>query len=313
MKNLDKLKDIKGFNHWTIIEYINKGWSEDIKFYVVDENNNKYILRFSNIDLYKRKKLEYENLKELANFNLNMSTPMDFGICNNGTMVYMLLKWIEGEDAIEHLPTLSKIKQYNLGVEAGKKLRTIHSISPKSTVELWEDRFKIKIENGIGAYRECGISIDYDKDIINAIRENEIYLKDRPTTFQHGDYHLGNMIITTDKKLGIIDFNRSSFGDPWEEYDRFIFSWDNSIDFANGQIHGYFDNKVPDEFFRLMCLYNARNSLASIPWSVAFGQDELNVALGNIKKTYDSYNGYKTHIPNWYVAPEITPGTVPNV
>lgn len=313
MGTLDILKDIKGFNEWTTIEHINKGWSEDIKFFVVDINGNKYILRLSNINLYDRKKLEYENLKELAGFSLNMSIPVDFGICNNGTMVYMLLKWIDGEDAIENIPSLPKIEQYNLGIEAGKMLKTIHSIKPKSTVELWEDRFKRKIENGIGAYRECGISIDYEKDIINAIRENEIYLRDRPSTLQHGDYHLGNMIITPDNNLGIIDFNRCSFGDPWEEYDRFIFSWDNSIDFANGQIHGYFHNNVPDEFFRLMCLYNARNSLASIPWSIPFGERELSVALSNIEKSYDSYNGYKTHIPNWYVEANITLGTVPSV
>ena len=112
------------------------------------------------------------------------------------------------------------------------------------------------------------------------------------------------MIITSDNKLGIIDFNRCSFGDPWEEYDRFIFSWDNSIDFANGQIHGYFNNMVPDEFFRLMCFYNAINSLVSITWAIQFGETEIKVSLSNIEKYYKAYNSYKNHIPDWYEEPK---------
>ena len=130
-----------------------------------------------------------------------------------------------------------------------------------------------------------------------------MYLKDREVCFQHGDFHLGNMVIDKDNNLGIIDFNRCSFGDPWEEYDRYTFTWDNSIDFANGQIHGYFNNNVPDEFFRLICLYNARNSLASIPWALKFGEAELRVALKNIEKNYKVYNGYKDYIPAWYKEP----------
>lgn len=82
--------------------------------------------------------------------------------------------------------------------------------------------------------------------------------------------------------------------------DRFVFTWSISQEFANGQLHGYFDNNVPDEFFRLMALYSARNLIASIPWSLQFGEKELKVAFENIEKVSNSYNGYKNYIPNWY-------------
>ena len=304
MCNIDMLKDINRFSEWKTIERINKGWSEDIKFYLEDIHGNKYILRISNIYLYEKRKSEYEYLKELSRFGLNMSIPVEFGLCNNENNVYMLLEWIEGKDAIEILPRLSKQEQYELGIEAGKILKQIHSIKPNLPQELWEDKFKKKINSGIIAYQKSDYPIPYDKDIINYIKQNEIYLKGRENTFQHGDYHLGNMIITSDNKLGIIDFNRCSFGDPWEEYDRFIFSWDNSIDFANGQIHGYFNNMVPDEFFRLMCFYNAINSLVSITWAIQFGETEIKVSLSNIEKYYKVYNSYNNHIPDWYEEPK---------
>lgn len=67
--------------------------------------------------------------------------------------------------------------------------------------------------------------------------------------------------------------------EPWEEYDRYIFTWRVSIPFAIGYIHGYFDNNVPDEFFRLMSLYNAANIIASIPWAIPFGEVDINNML----------------------------------
>lgn len=300
MNEFNILKDIDGYKNWKVIEPIYKGWSEDKKFFIEDNNGFKFILRLSDINLYERKKIEYENLIDLSKLEINMSIPVKFGTCNNGKNVYSLLTWIDGEDAIDILPTLPRSKQYELGVEAGKILQKIHTIKPKDNNESWESIYLRKIEKGINLYKECGYRIENEEMVINFIREHKKYLKDRPTTFQHGDYHIGNMIITPDKKLGIIDFNRSSYGDPWEEYDRFVFTWGDSKDFANGQIHGYFNNEVPEDFFKLMSLYNARNCIASIPWSIPFGEKDLKVALENNNKINDSYNGFKNYIPNWY-------------
>ena len=59
---------------------------------------------------------------------INMSLPIDFGTCNNEKNVYMLLTWVEGKDLEEILPTLTENEQYQLGREAGKILKKIHSI-----------------------------------------------------------------------------------------------------------------------------------------------------------------------------------------
>lgn len=52
------------------------------------------------------------------------------------------------------------------------------------------------------------------------MESNRYLLEGRPQTFQHGDYHVGNMIITKSRELGIIDLNRFDYGDPWEEFNR---------------------------------------------------------------------------------------------
>ena len=46
----------------------------------------------------------------------------------------------------------------------------------------------------------------------------------------------------------MIDFDRFDFGDPWEEFNRIVWSAQVSTPFASGMIDGYFDNEVPDYF-----------------------------------------------------------------
>ena len=78
----------------------------------------------------------------------------------------------------------------------------------------------MKIKN----YNDCGIKLEGDDQIIAYIEANRHLLKGRPQCFQHGDYHVGNMIISPDGELSIIDFNRNDYGDPWEEFNRIVWS-----------------------------------------------------------------------------------------
>lgn len=70
----------------------------------------------------------------------------------------------------------------------------------------------------IKKYGECPIKYENGQAFIDYINENRHLLKDRPQVYQHGDYHIGNMMIDRNGKLHIIDFNRNDYGDPWEEF-----------------------------------------------------------------------------------------------
>lgn len=297
---LDQLREIRQFSTWNSIELIYKGWSNDRKYHITDTNGRQFLLRISDIDAYARKKLEFEHMKLISRLGIRMSIPIQFGKFAGGAKVYSLLSWVAGEDAEVVLPQLSKGRQYELGLKAGCILQKMHSVAAPIDQPSWEAVYKCKIAKLIERYQNCSISVPDEQSILQFIENNQSDLDSRPSTFQHGDYHVGNLVITTDDDIGVLDFNRCSFGDPWEEYDRFIFTWRVSIPFAVGQLHGYFDNDVPDQFFRLMALYNAVNIIASIPWAINFGESELNTMRANTVKIVQSYNKFETYIPSWY-------------
>jgi Predicted aminoglycoside phosphotransferase len=300
MCEYQEFQDIYEYPTWDVIRKVDKGWSEDKKYYIKDSSGNEFLLRISDISNLESKKKEYENLCKIYKTGINMSAPISFGVCSNKKYVYSLLTWINGNDAETVLPNLSTGEQYELGVESGEILMSIHTIQAPLDQQKWSDRYNSKIDRKIKSYNDCGITIPHADKIIKYINDNRYLLEDREQTIEHGDYHAGNLIITEDNKVGVIDFNRYGFGDPWEEFNRIGFSLNASIPFTIGQINGYFNNNVPDKFFKLMALYMATNSLSSVPWAIPFGQTQVNVMLRNIDKMLDFYHCFDTYIPVWY-------------
>lgn len=113
-------ENIRGYENWESIEKLSRGWSDDEKYVVKTTAGELFLLRLSGIEQYDAKKKEYEIIAKYATLGFLMSQPIDFGICNNGRNVYILLTWIEGVDLEAALPTLSESEQYKLGREAGK-------------------------------------------------------------------------------------------------------------------------------------------------------------------------------------------------
>ncbi|MDQ1254881.1 MAG: hypothetical protein QG646_4151 [Euryarchaeota archaeon] len=293
--------EIPGSSKWQIVKAINKGWSNDQKYYIQTTDGRELLLRTSDISQYENKKREFEAIKQLDDIDILISRPIDFGICDNNQSVYSLLTWIKGEDAETVLPMLSHNEQYELGVKAGEVLKTIHQISaPKDQVS-WPELFNRKINRNIANYRACGIHLKGEDKILEYIEQNRHLLENRPQSFQHGDYHVGNMIITKSGTLGIIDFNRLDYGDPWEEFNRITWCANISAAFASGRINGYFHHDVPDLFFKLMALYIASNQLSSIPWTIQFGQEEVSNMIGLNKNILEWYDEFDTYIPKWYI------------
>ena len=110
------------------------------------------------------------------------------------------------------------------------------------------------------------------------------------------------MILTSNYDLFIIDFDRHSIGDPWEEFNRIAWSAKLSSRFASGQINGYFTDKVPEDFFKLLKYYLAVNALGSIPWAIKFGETEINVMIEQAQLILNWYPDEDQIIPNWYVS-----------
>lgn len=279
-------------------EPIHKGWSSDKKYCVTDENGTRYLLRVSDIAQHDTKQSEFNMMKQVASFGVPMCQPIEFGTCEDG--VYSIQSWIDGEDAEQVLLSYSDTEQYVYGLEAGRILRKIHSIPAPATQEDWEIRFNRKMDYKIKKYNECPIKYENGQAFIDYINENRYLLKDRPQVYQHGDYHIGNMMIGRDGKLYIIDFNRNDFGDPWEEFNRIVWCAQVTPLFASGMVNGYFDDNVPMEFWKLLALYISSNTLSSVYWAIPFGQDEVNTMLNQAKEVLSWYDNMRNPVPTWY-------------
>lgn len=297
----DSMQDIKNYNSFIKIEPINKGWSNDKKYYIETSDGRRLLLRISDISEYEGKKVEYEMMKKVAALGVPMSQPLDFGICGNKSNVYSLLTWCEGEDAIDVLPLLPETGQYELGIKSGEILRRIHSIPAPKEQEEWSIRFNRKVSKKIEGYRACGIRFDGDDKIIGYIENNRHLLSCRPQCYQHGDYHVGNMIISSEHTLSVIDFNRPDYGDPWEEFNRIVWSAAASPYFATGQLRGYFNGEPPIEFFKLLAFYISSNTLSSIYWAIPFGDEEIITMRNQARDVLTWFDNMNNPVPSWYL------------
>ena len=290
------MKDMSDFNFIKIQEIL-KGWSGDRKYCATSESGTKYLYRISpgaQIDI---KTFEFGMMKRLVALGVPMCLPLEIGTCPEG--IYLLQSWVNGTDAEDVITLYPKKKQYTYGLEAGMILKIIHSIPAPPQQKDWEERFNQKIDRNIKRYRDCPIHYENGDRFLEYLNANRHLLKNRPQCYQHGDYHIGNMMIE-ESRLVIIDFNRNDFGDPWEEFNRIVWCVQASPPFASGMVDGYFDSKPPMIFWKLLALYISSNTLSSLPWSMPFGQSEMDIMVQQAAQILDWYDNMRNPVPSWY-------------
>ncbi len=285
---------------WEKVVPIKKGWSNDEKYYIETEDNQRLLLRISDIVYYEQKKKEFDIIKKYSVLNFEMSKPVVFGTLKNQQNVYMLLTWVDGNDLELALPDLDQCEQYRLGREAGEILKKIHSVQVPA--DEFPVRTKIAKKNlQLQKYIESEHRIQGDEAVIEFINQNMNKIRSRPPVYQHGDFHPGNLILTPKNKIGVIDFNRWEIGDPYEEFYKLeSFGTDVSVPYCVGQIDAYFDDDVPDDFWDILAVYVAHAALYSIKWAERFGQTEIENMMRICNKSFTHYNNFANSIPNWY-------------
>lgn len=200
---------------------IEKGWSGDRKFCAITNDGQKYLLRISSIDRLERKRREYENMRKVAQLDIPMCLPMVFGTCLEGA--YSIQSWIDGTDAECAIISMSTEDQYRYGWAAGQILAKIHTIPAPDDASDWATRFYTKIDRKITMYENCELKYEQGGEaFLSYIAQNRYLLTGRPQSYQHGDYHIGNMMIDRNGTLTVIDFDRDDYGDPWEEFNRIV-------------------------------------------------------------------------------------------
>lgn len=277
---------------------IDKGWSGDQKYCITTADGSKYLLRITTPDKADRFYLGYLRMQEAAALEIPMCLPIEFGQCLEGT--YAIHSWIDGVDAEKYIPTLPHQMQYAYGVDAGRILKKLHSLPAPADAPDWEEKFNAKINRKIAMYEACDLKYENGEAFLEYIAKNRHLLSARPQSYQHGDYHIGNMMVDQNGVLTVIDFDRDDFGDPWEEFNRIVWCAQASPRFASGMVDGYFDGNIPIEFWKLLALYISSNTLSSLPWAIPFGETEITTMKNQAQQVLFWYNNMQNPVPTWY-------------
>lgn len=281
---------------------IEKGWSGDKKYCAIASDGTKYLLRVSPGEKHDRRKKEFENMQKAAFLGIPMALPVEFGTCAEG--VYTLESYLEGVDGEDYIRALSPEKQYAYGLDAGRILAKLHTLPAPKDASDWETRFNRKIDRKIAQYEHCALKYENDRPFLTYIVRNRHLLANRPQTYQHGDYHIGNMMVDQNGVLTIIDFDRDDYGDPWEEFKPIVWSAQAAPDFASGMVDGYFGGAVPELFWRLLALYICANTLSALPWAIPFGEGEIRTMRAQAADILNWYDGLAHVVPKWYRSAE---------
>ena len=297
--------DIASGKDWASIEPLNKGWSSDVKYVIRTVSGGRLLLRVADIAQYADKKKEFEIIEKYSKLGFPMSMPLEFGVCNDGRNVYMLLSWVDGCDLEEALPKLSEAEQYRLGREAGAILKKIHSV-PLEECDVPRKTKKEKKLLQLSRYEASDLRLPDDETAVRYVREHIARIWQQPPVYQHGDFHPGNLIFMDGSSIGVIDFNRWEVGDPYEEFYKLeSFGTGVSIPYCLGQIDAYFDGAVPTDFWAANAVYVAHASLYSIKWAEPFGQAEIDGMVKRAERAFADFDSFRQIIPKWYAERQI--------
>ncbi|HFR4146286.1 TPA: aminoglycoside phosphotransferase family protein, partial [Bacillus cereus] len=181
-----------------------------------------------------------------------------------------------------------------------------HTYEAPNNILPWYERAMKKHSKYLEAYKTCGINIKNDDKIIKFIEENEIYLKNRPNRFQHDDFHLENIIVRDGKYVGVVDFNGYDWGDPLHDFVKIaLFARDISIPYSIGQIEGYFNRKIPEEFWKLYTVYVGMTVFSSVVWTLRAAPHMLDDMLERLTIVLEDHNNFELSKPIWFQSDKI--------
>ena len=298
------LHDIPGSESFVSAKLVGGGWSPDLKFCVTNTSGEKYLLRISDISLKDKKMAEYDILSSLKHLNISYSQPISFGELVDHGKVYMILSWMDGENVEIMMPRLTHEEQYKCGFEAGRILRRMHSISSNASADAWKAKNLKKLRERLEIYKDCdGYVIEHLDEMVSFIDNNLDLMENRPMTFLHGDYQGRNIVVDERCNVCVIDFERTAYGDPYEEFNRMMTytrKW--SIDFCRGQIDGYFEGEtIPENFWRIVAFHCALNLITTIVFGVHTKQKHIykeNEIANQV--IYEDFDGYTSFAPKWF-------------
>jgi len=252
------------------------------KFYIETMRGERQNLCIAPIAEYKWRKSSDLVYKHIASVGVIAPQMICEGHCSEGTLLYQLYTWLDGEDVLTALPRLSSTEQFELGVKFGEAARKLHTLPPLGNPEPWGILCKRRVEEAIRSYTEGPIKSRANDLLTKYLQDNTSLPDNRPQTFVHGDWATDNLILLPDGQIGIIDCG-IPVKDPWFEFWSTV---SESSHYCAGQVKGYFEDEPPAEYFPLLAFYVAMETLS-------WGYDA--------EKAITIFDDMRNPTPKWYL------------
>ena len=267
--------------------------------YEVTTDRSIYLLEFSPIKSFIRKKEEFELMKELYAIGVQCNKPIAIFKDDKLGKVYSILSFLPGYDARDNIAELSSAIQYEMGFHAGQDLKRITSL--RSETNTWKQRKWQKHENYLKEYFAQDFRFRDDEKVIGFIENNYDRLESSTDFFQHDDFHLGNIIINDKNYVGVIDFNNYDWGDPLHEFIKLEWlTWPICEEFSRGQVEEYFGkNKIDDDDCLLISVYIAMSIPSTIVWTLKFHPQTMTYIEKRLYSILDHYDYFENINPDW--------------
>ncbi|SDX07886.1 phosphotransferase family protein [Paenibacillus sp. CF384] len=301
--NIDEvIEHIPQLRKATAVSQIHKGFSYDGKYLVYEDGDRPaYVLRTATYNQSESKRREFEAVGLIHGLGVRTSEPIAFGMIEVLDRCYMVLRYVEGLDALEELPRMTVDQQYRVGAEAGRELLMMHEVEAPEDTEAWATHRAAKHKRHMEEYFRCGVKAPEEEAIIAFVEKHLPLLEGRPNRFQHDDFHPANLLVHHGAYVAAIDFNRYDWGDPYHDFVKIAyFSREVSIPFSIGQIDGYFDGNVPAHFWQLYALYAAMTIFGTITWTLKVVPEQLDSMMDRIRILLDDHTHFESVVPSWY-------------
>ncbi|CAG7607564.1 hypothetical protein PAESOLCIP111_00972 [Paenibacillus solanacearum] len=296
---------IASLRHAAAVSKIHKGYSFDGKYLIFEPSQESpvYVLRTAPLKQLERKLGEFEAVRRVHAMGVKTSEPVAFGTIEPLELCYMVLRYVEGEDAFDVLPALTEEEQYRVGVTAGRELRLMHELEAPAELQPWHIRQSAKYRRQFQGYQTCGVRLPEEEAVVAFIERHLPLMENRPNRFQHDDFHASNLLVHERRYAAAIDFNRYDWGDPYHDFLKIAyFSREASIPFCVGQIHGYFEGNVPERFWTLYALYTAIIMFPSITWTLQVVPQQLDSMMNRLRIILDDHRNFESVVPSWYAS-----------
>jgi fructosamine-3-kinase len=254
---LSYFHDIPDSKNWVELLRISDEDPRAHQYSARSKDGKQYYVRLDEPTRYDRIKGEFEHLRTAYETGVPVPSPKSFGLCDNGRRLYLLTDWIGGRSGEQILDCFDACSQYELGVSAGLYIKMIHSVkAPDHFVKAWWAGQSKRWQKIRQDYQRCQLSIPHDHQLFEMIDENLHLLRNRPQRLLHGAFHIGNIMLTQEGNLKLINFHRWLYGDPLYDLSAVISTTGQRYKaFVAGVLDCYFTYLADAPSLRLLNIY----------------------------------------------------------